>query len=57
MAYCDCYECKSEFSRLRDQLRMLDQEMQRVKRELEREMSDRRAAVRALANDISMVGH
>jgi len=56
MVWCDCHGCKTEFGRLHDQLRTMEHELARVKRDLEQERDDRRAAVRALADDISMVG-
>ena len=56
MVWCDCHGCKTEFGRLHDQLRTMEHELARIKRDLEQERDDRRAAVRALADDISMVG-
>lgn len=51
---CDC-PCAREVERLRDELRTLEHQLTSLKYDLEREIDDRRAAVRMLANDITDV--
>lgn len=54
MSYCDC-ACARDLDRLRDEVRTLEHQVNQLRYDLEREIDDRRAAVRMLANDISDV--
>jgi hypothetical protein len=54
MSYCDC-PCARDLDHLRDEVRTLEHQVSQLRYDLEREIDDRRAAVRMLANDISDV--
>lgn len=53
---CDCHECNSAIQRLEGQIRSLELDLDALKRDLQREVDDRRSAVRMLSDDLASVG-
>jgi hypothetical protein len=53
MSSCDCYSCMNRIRHLEAQVDDLQHLLQQLKYDLEREVDDRRDAVRMLANDIT----
>ena len=54
MSYGDRCDCARDVEHLKDQLRYLELELDRVRRDLERETEDRRSAIRMVADDLAM---
>jgi hypothetical protein len=51
MTYCEC-PCAREISRLQDQIRELEHLLASLRYDLEREVDDRRAAIRAVQDGV-----
>jgi hypothetical protein len=51
MSYCNC-GCARELDRLQDQVRELERQLASIRYDLEREVDDRRAAIRSVSEDL-----
>jgi hypothetical protein len=51
MSNCNC-TCARELNRLQDQVRELERQLASLRYDLEREVDDRRAAIRSVSDDL-----
>ena len=51
MSFCNC-GCARELDRLHDQVRELERQLASLRYDLEREVDDRRAAIRSVSDDL-----